>query len=625
MADECSTESKNVSEIVTEEIADISIINVGDCAEIKPEEDQQLSIVSSDNAEIIDHDGTITTVCDENGDFVEVHTTGEDGVCTEYLLINVPEDGNDVIVLQEDEQTSDLPPTKKQKTTRAEKRMKDGDSSDFCSYAISTEYLVCIQPNCSEVFKNKKERNKHLIDVHKILPFQCPLERCSIHFESSASLSAHVRTTHKNTVHWKCNICKNIFKTYKLLYMHQWIMHDQGLFKCPKKDCTFEATYRKQIYNHIDHRHQMHKHACKFKGCTKSFSTKNELKAHERRIHLLLKPFVCKWPGCSYSSEVCPAVIRHIRTQHFHLPETLRKQKEKNITDNRDPKEFLEVICDPNKVYAVLTPSNFNERLPKKYECKYEGCNKSFLRAANLKIHERVHYGLKPYQCTFEDCKFSAERRETVTQHIRTNHFNLPRSLKEQKMKKIIDSRDPNDFIAIVNDQFEDEATKEAVKAMVETSKLVKSPSSSLVSSVTILDETGKQENAQLTKQDDSNKRNFTIIRMPPLPENKQKRAPRTSNPIKTKPEHVCTYYGCGKVFRRPANLKDHERVHRGIKPYQCAYGSCTFASGRKENVIQHIRTNHFRLPRSVKEQKERQIEDERDPSDFVEVIKELL
>lgn len=184
MADECSTESKNVSEIVTEEIADISIINVGDCAEIKPEEDQQLSIVSSDNAEIIDHDGTITTVCDENGDFVEVHTTGEDGVCTEYLLINVPEDGNDVIVLQEDEQTSDLPPTKKQKTTRAEKRMKDGDSSDFCSYAISTEYLVCIQPNCSEVFKNKKERNKHLIDVHKILPFQCPLERCSIHFES---------------------------------------------------------------------------------------------------------------------------------------------------------------------------------------------------------------------------------------------------------------------------------------------------------------------------------------------------------------------------------------------------------------------------------------------------------
>ena len=58
---------------------------------------------------------------------------------------------------------------------------------------------------------------------------------------------------------------------------------------------------------------------------------------------------------------------------------------------------------------------------------------------------------------------------------------------------------------------------------------------------------------------------------------------------------------------------------------YQCAYGQCQFASGRKENVIQHIRTNHFHLPRSMKEQKAKEIQDYRDPADYVEVVSELL
>lgn len=87
--------------------------------------------------------------------------------------------------------------------------------------------------------------------------------------------------------------------------------------------------------------------------------------------------------------------------------------------DNRNPREYLEIICDPNKVYAVLTPSSLSSAIPKRYTCPYDGCGKHFMRAANLKVHERTHLGLRPFKCKFFNCNFSSERRENCINHIR--------------------------------------------------------------------------------------------------------------------------------------------------------------------------------------------------------------
>ena len=443
--------------------------------------------------------------------------------------------------------------------------------------------------------------------------------------------------------------------------MHMWIMHDEGHFRCPHEPCTFEASYRKQVYNHIDHRHQVQKFQCPFDGCDKAYTTKNELKAHERRIHLLLKPYRCKWPGCTYSSEVCPAVIRHIRTQHFHLPETMRKQREKNIVDFRDPKEYLEVICDPNKVYAVLTPANANQ-LPVKHCCTYDGCGKSFLRSANLKIHQREHLGLKPFRCKWSSCEFGSERRETVIQHIRVEHFKLPRSLKEQRNRNIQEGRNPKDYIEVITDQFDDPQTKALVAAMAAATTTSLSVKNASANRSVMLDHNRTSSSLPLQPQtltattnsmeiDDviniTNNNNITN-NLTTINTNRPKRGrPRGSTNktsasvrknqnissstlnsdggVKSKPRHICQHPGCGKEFRRPANLKDHQRIHLGLKPFQCTFGTCQFASGRKENVLQHVRTSHFNLPRSMKEQKIKNIEDYRDPNDYIQTVHELL
>ena len=84
---------------------------------------------------------------------------------------------------------------------------------------------------------------------------------------------------------------------------------------------------------------------------------------------------------------------------------------------------------------------------PKKYACKFQGCDKSFKDDAKLAHHERIHLALEPFKCSWNNCRYSAEQRSNVVQHIRTVHFQLPRSVKEQQRRGIVDQRDPKEFI----------------------------------------------------------------------------------------------------------------------------------------------------------------------------------
>ena len=82
---------------------------------------------------------------------------------------------------------------------------------------------------------------------------------------------------------------------------------------------------------------------CPFVQCGKVFNNKRNLWTHQR-THLRIKPFRCRWPGCMYESEDRANAVRHIRVRHFNLPSTLKEQSEKGIIDDRDPKQYLEIV-----------------------------------------------------------------------------------------------------------------------------------------------------------------------------------------------------------------------------------------------------------------------------------------
>ena len=98
------------------------------------------------------------------------------------------------------------------------------------------------------------------------------------------------------------------------------------------------------------------------------------------------------------------------------------------------------------------------------------------------------------------------------------------------------------------------------------------------------------------------------------------------AHPAPSSTSFTCNIDECGKTFGRKDHFEAHQRMHRGIKPYQCRWEGCGYASEHRSNAIQHIREKHFQLPRTLKkQQREQGIEDDRDPRQYLHVDKGLL
>ncbi|KAH9405855.1 hypothetical protein TYRP_014151 [Tyrophagus putrescentiae] len=82
----------------------------------------------------------------------------------------------------------------------------------------------------------------------------------------------------------------------------------------------------------------------------------------------------------------------------------------------------------------------------------------------------------------------------------------------------------------------------------------------------------------------------------------------------------ACRHRDCGKVFQSPNHLRRHECIHTNVRPYRCKWDSCNFVAIQRSDAIRHVRVKHWHLPRTFKLQQEMNIEDTRDPLEFIEV-----
>lgn len=81
------------------------------------------------------------------------------------------------------------------------------------------------------------------------------------------------------------------------------------------------------------------------------------------------------------------------------------------------------------------------------YPCKYKGCGKAFTLKGDLKKHARIHTKDKPFFCKWSGCDYKAADRSSVTGHIRTRHFKLPRNRSLQEKQGIVDERDAKKYL----------------------------------------------------------------------------------------------------------------------------------------------------------------------------------
>ena len=200
--------------------------------------------------------------------------------------------------------------------------------------------------------------------------------------------------------------------------------------------------------------------------------------------------------------------------------------------------------------------------LTKKYSCKFPGCEESFLDKVSLINHEHIHLGIKPYSCTWQDCHYSAQEQGAVVKHVRIMHFKLPPTVKLQNRLNIEDNRNAKNFVRV------DQNLVNRRLGELSPEELASLPSSS------------------------------------------------TSKGLKRSEQS----------FGQESQLISHGHAHLDIiKPYSCAWPpDCHFSATKRSDVVTHIRTAHFKLPRCVKHQAQLNIEDSRNANDFVRVDQHL-
>ena len=154
-------------------------------------------------------------------------------------------------------------------------------------------------------------------------------------------LADHIRKDHPSS-DWKCSKCGSELKDHYSLYDHMHCLHYEGKFACTVEQCHFVTTTRMAVLYH--HRASHGKYRCSFDSCGMSYDRNVDLKEHERRCHTGARPFRCKWDGCSYDSTNLNCITQHVRRVHFGLRVTKKKQQELGIVDDRDPRQFFEVI-----------------------------------------------------------------------------------------------------------------------------------------------------------------------------------------------------------------------------------------------------------------------------------------
>ena len=124
------------------------------------------------------------------------------------------------------------------------------------------------------------------------------------------------------------------------------------------------------------------------------------------------------------------------------------------MTDIDDDEKKLVIINSPLQNIGVngdnenkFTPIQNNKK--RRIACTSEGCDKTFTKHYNMRIHLRSHQGLKPYHCRWPGCTYASSDRSHTFRHIRQIHFK--RSIKQGEENRI-HHWDPKKYLYIDQD-----------------------------------------------------------------------------------------------------------------------------------------------------------------------------
>ena len=171
---------------------------------------------------------------------------------------------------------------------------------------------------------------------------------------------------------FKCKNCTKTFSSKGNLKMHENIHNEKHKFKC--KTCSRVCYSNADLIIH----ERIHSGEKLFEceTCKRTFSRKYQLNCHER-LHTGEKPYICN--VCKLDFRSSKSLKRHEIAHTGKMPFECKSCK---------------------KTFSTSSYLKSHERVhtgEKPFGC--QTCTKSYSSKNNLKIHERIHSGERPYKC----------------------------------------------------------------------------------------------------------------------------------------------------------------------------------------------------------------------------------
>lgn len=239
-------------------------------------------------------------------------------------------------------------------------------------YDNQVEGYVC--NICSAEFQNENEANEHMVTHIKV--FQCSI--CNEGF--------------KNAYHYSCHLQQ----------------HDGLNFRCPL--CPSESQRRNSMRTHINriHYNKFHYYC---DTCGKGFNDAVFFAEHSNE-HQGLKPFKCV---------VCEKTFAFSRYLNNHQTRYHRVDIQGQLMKNQCPL-CSRVFARDGTLESHLLSRHSKKKPQKGHLCDI--CGKGFAVKNKLRIHYRVHTGVKPYTCHY--CSKAFTKREYLVMHERVHTGEKP-------------------------------------------------------------------------------------------------------------------------------------------------------------------------------------------------------
>ncbi|KAH8673847.1 hypothetical protein BX600DRAFT_509077 [Xylariales sp. PMI_506] len=299
--------------------------------------------------------------------------------------------------------------------------------------------IRCTWPGCTKSFNRPARLTAHLRSHTNERPFKCTFPSCDKSYLEEKHLKQHLKGSHSTERSYTCaeSGCGKSFLTSTRLRRHQLVHEGQERFRCREyPPCNQSFRKHQTLQRHIRAEHlQLSAYPCAHAGCSSGFDTAASLKRHVEREHGDIK-FWCE--ECEAGEDADGVPLGRVG---FPTLELLQKHMQKAHINCM----FCDLVFKArddldNHIESQHSKSTLEDR--KKVACTWEGCTKTFVKQANLKVHIRsVHEGFR-FICgevdvsTAEDltnwphtegCGDGFTTKGNLENHVRYVHLGLAR------------------------------------------------------------------------------------------------------------------------------------------------------------------------------------------------------